>query len=74
MLIISTPLKADQVKEVLDGYQKDGVTIRFLQKDGMRLRFEVTGVKGYDATDLAKSIIRSHEFGNALYFSAMWQD
>lgn len=74
MLIISSPLKADQVKEVLDGYDKDGVTIRFLRREGMRLYFEMTGCHGYDATDLAKKIVRSHEFGNALYFSAMWQD
>lgn len=74
MLIISSPLKADQVKKVLDGYENDGVTIRFLRQDGMRLCFEMSGCRGYDATDLAKSIIRSYEFGNALYFSAMWQD
>jgi hypothetical protein len=74
MLIINSPLKADQVKEVLDGYEKDGVTIRFLRREGMRLCFEMTGRQGYDATDLAKAIIRSQTFGNALYFSAMWQD
>ncbi len=74
MLIISSPLKADRVKEVLDGYEKDGVAIRFLRKEGMRLCFEMTGRQGYEATDLAKAIIRSHAFGNALYFSAMWQD
>ena len=53
--------------------EEDGVTIRFVRKMGIQLQFDVIGAEGYAAVDLAKAIIRSHPFGNALYFSASWQ-
>ncbi len=73
MLIVSTPLKQEEVRAALDGYNQDGVTIRFVRKMGIQLQFDVIGAEGYAAVDLAKAIIRSHPFGNALYFSASWQ-
>lgn len=74
MLIVKAPLLTDKVCEVLDGYVQDGVTIRLLNRKGMELEFEMTGKSGFDAVGLAKEIVRSHDFGNALYFSAIWRD
>ncbi|MCI6255874.1 MAG: hypothetical protein MR648_04670 [Clostridiales bacterium] len=74
MLIVKAPLLTDKVCAALDGYDKDGVTIKLVSRKGMELDFEMTGKSGFDAASLAKSIVRSHDFGNALYFSAMWKD
>ena len=92
MLIVNAPLMTDRVRAVLDGYDKDGVTIRFVSREGMKLSFEMTGLAGYDAVDFVKKaqkkgelteddqkkaefvkkLIRSHDFGNALYFQVAW--
>lgn len=72
MLIVNAPLMTDRVRAVLDGYDKDGVTIRFVSREGMKLAFEMTGLVGYDAVDFVKKLIRSHDFGNALYFQVAW--
>lgn len=74
MLIVSAPLKTDMVCAALDGYDKDGVTMKLLSRKGMEMRFDVTGSSGFDAVGLAKSIIRATEFGDALYFGVRWQD
>ena len=74
MLIVKAPLLTDKVCAALDGYDKDGVTIKLVSRKGMELDFEMTGKSGFDAASLAKSIVRSHDFVNALYFSAMWKD
>ncbi len=72
MLIVNAPLMTDRVRSALDGYDKDGVTIRFVSREGMKLAFEMTGLAGYDAVDFVKKLIRSHDFGNALYFQVAW--
>ena len=70
MLVVNAPLLTDKVKNVLDGYDKDGITIKFRAQKGMRLEFDITGIDGYDAVSLAKHIVRKNDWGNALYFSA----
>ena len=41
MLIVSAPLKTDMVCAALDGYDKDGVTMKLASRKGMELRFDV---------------------------------
>ena len=74
MLIVTSPLKTDAICAELDGYNKNGVTIKLIARKGMELRFEVIGITGFDAVSLAKSIIRATEFGEALYFGVVWKD
>lgn len=74
MLIVNSPLKTDMICDALDGYNKDGVTMKLLSRKGMELRFEVTGATGFDAVALAKAIIRATEYGEALYFGVQWKD
>ena len=73
MLIVNAPLLTDKVKETLDGYDKDGITIRFVSRAGMRMEFEIEGIDGYDAVSYVKKVIRSYDWGNALYFSVAMQ-
>lgn len=67
-VIVNTPLAGDKVAALLDGHVAEGVTYRFVSKNGMRLEFEVDGAAGQDAVDLTKKLIRSTDFGNALFF------
>ena len=69
MLVVNAPLLTDKVKDTLDGYDKDGISIRFVRRAGMRMEFEIDGVDGYDAVSFVKKVIRSYDWGNALYFS-----
>ena len=74
MLIVSAPLKTDMVCAALDGYDKDGVTMKLASRKGMELRFDVTGASGFDAVGLAKSIIGPSGVGEALSSGARGQD
>jgi len=69
MLVVNAPLLTDKVKDTLDGYDKEGISIRFVRRAGMRMEFEIDGVDGYDAVSFVKKVIRSYDWGNALYFS-----
>ena len=69
MLIVNAPLLTDKVKDTLDGYDKEGISIRFVRRAGMRMEFEIDGIDGYDAVSFVKKVIRSYDWGNALYFS-----
>jgi hypothetical protein len=68
-LFVSTALKAGDIKNLLEGYGEGGVSYRFVKKTGMKMEFEVSGVEGQKAVDLAKKIIRSTEYGKVLFFS-----
>ena len=69
MLVVNAPLLTDKVKSVLDGYDKNGVALGFRRQTGMRLEFDINGADGYDAVSIVKHIVRSYDWGNALYFS-----
>lgn len=69
MLVVKSPMLTEKVKEVLDGYEDQGVKISFLKQDGMSLYFSIEGIDGYDAISLTKKIIRSNDWGNSIYFS-----
>jgi len=68
IVIVNSPLKTENVVEVLDGYDKNGVTYKLIKKEGMKLTFQVEGVDRIGAIDLTKKIIRSYDFGKVLYF------
>ena len=71
IVVVNSPLKTDKVAEVLDGYEKDGVTYKLIKKEGMKLTFQVEGVDRMSAIDLTKKIIRSYDFGKVLYFQVV---
>ncbi|MDD2971155.1 MAG: hypothetical protein PHE02_03350 [Lachnospiraceae bacterium] len=68
-ITIQTPLKNEEIKHILDGYEKDGITFTFAGKKGIGLEFDVQGDSTAKAAALAKQKIKETEWGKVLYFS-----
>ena len=68
---VGTALNVDKIIEFLDGYNKDGITMKYIEKSGMYLIFEVEGISGQEGIDYIKHAIRSNDWAKALYFSVM---
>jgi hypothetical protein len=68
-LFVSTALKAEDIKNLLEEYRENGVSYRFVKKSGLKMEFEVSGVEGQEAVDITKKIIRATEYGKVLFFS-----
>lgn len=58
----------NQIIGALTSYKEDNVNYEFISKNGMKIEFEVTEMEKAAAVDLTKKIIRSQDFGSALYF------
>lgn len=70
-IIVNSPLMGDKIIEALTSYNQDNVKYDFIAKSGIKLEFEVSGAEEATAAELTKRIIRSHDFGNALYFQVL---
>lgn len=70
-VIVRTPLKADQIQALLDGYQSDGVSLRFLSRSGISLTFQCEGIDSAGAIALVKALIRNTDYGKVLNFSVI---
>lgn len=68
-ITINAPLKSDDIINVLGSYSDNGTKFEFINKMGLKLEFQVTGISGAEACTLAKDIIKNTAFGKALYFS-----
>lgn len=70
-IIVNSPLMGDKITEALTSYNQDNVKYGFIAKSGIKLEFEISGVDEASAVELTKKIIRSYDFGNALYFQVL---
>ena len=70
-ILVRAPLKADDIKQLLDGNSYDGYTFSFVKKTGIDMEFEITGEGPKDPVDVVKSTIRGTDYGSALYFSVI---
>lgn len=70
-ITVRTPMKADQIRVLLDNYQSDDVSFRFLDKTGINLEFEAEGPDSDTVIARVKSIIKGTDFGKVLYFSVI---
>ena len=68
-VIVKAPLKAEDIKQLLDGNEYEGYAFQFVQKSGMDMNFAVTGEGSKDVVDVVKAVIRATDYGSALYFS-----
>ena len=69
LLSVNTPMKGKDITELLEAYNENGVSFKFLKKTGLRHDFEVNGIDKDEAISLVKKIIRATPYGSALYFS-----
>ncbi|MBC1483634.1 hypothetical protein [Listeria immobilis] len=68
MIILNCPMKRDYITELLETYDKDGVTFKKIDEQGMKLTFE-TNIEDEDkAAKIAKETIKATEIGSVLYF------
>jgi hypothetical protein len=70
-IIVNSALMGNQIIDTLTSYKNDNVNYEFISKSGIKIEFEVTEMEKTAAIDLTKKIIRSQDFGNALYFQVM---
>jgi len=68
-ITVRTPMKAIQIQELLDGYQANGISLRFLSKSGICMEFEAEGSDADTVVSLVKSLIKDTDFGKVLNFS-----
>lgn len=68
-LTVNTAMKGVEIREILENYNQDGISFKFVQKIGLKHEFEAEGVEGEDAVALVKSLVRATDFGKGLYFS-----
>ncbi|EPR14060.1 hypothetical protein [Ruminiclostridium papyrosolvens] len=67
-IVVNSALMGEQIISALTSYKEDNVKYEFISKIGMKIEFEVTEMEKTAAIDLTKKIIRSQDFGSALYF------
>ena len=69
-VLVSSPLKRKEIKNLLTGYEGQDVNFRFVEEDGIRLYFETSG-DNIRAAERAKKLITSTNWGKVLYFSSV---
>ena len=64
---------SEKIKELLDGKMIDGVTFAFVEKKGIEMTFHASGddIGNADAVTIAKSAVKSTDYGKGLYFSVV---
>lgn len=67
--MVQTPLKGDEIRTLLDGMEKDGVRLSFVEKRGISLKFHAEGDAAANACAIAKQAIKATDWGKVLYFS-----
>ncbi len=67
MLYVASALKQNEIIELLENIEGPA-SYKFIEKKGIKLAFEVSGVEEKDAINVAKAAIKATDFGKALYF------
>ncbi|MGX7350820.1 hypothetical protein RU97_GL000467 [Enterococcus canis] len=70
MIEISVALNQDQVIELLNKYDQDGITFTFKEKKGIKLYFETSADDLEAAAKAAKAEIKTQPWGSVLYFQS----
>ncbi|WP_430609544.1 hypothetical protein [Enterococcus sp. DIV0876] len=70
MISIASAMQQDAIKELLEGYNEDGLSYSFKEKQGIKLIFTTTGEDTEAAAKKAKELIKAQPWGSVLYFQA----
>ena len=73
MIVVRAPLMSDKIRDLLDNKTIGGVRFAFVEKRGMELAFRISGdgIESKDVVGIAKSAIKSTDFGKGIYFSVI---
>lgn len=69
MITITSAMKQEEIKKILENYDECDFTFTFKEKKGIKLAFDVTGDKE-EAAKKAKEIIKAQPWGSVLFFQA----
>lgn len=70
MISIASAMQQDAIKELLEGYNEEGISFTFKEKQGIKLLFETTAEDTEEAAKKAKELIKAQPWGTVLYFQA----
>lgn len=70
MISIASAMQQDAIKELLEGYNEDGMSYTFKEKQGIKLIFTTTADDAESAAKKAKELIKAQPWGSVLYFQA----
>lgn len=70
-IIINAAIMSDKIINLLSEYKENGVGFTFIRKSGLKLEFEVYGITGEAACNLAKKLIKDTDFGKVLFFNVV---
>lgn len=68
MIGISAAVHQDQIIELLNNYNEDGIRFSFKEKKGINLYFETNMEDLERAAKLASTVIKGQPWGTVLYF------
>lgn len=71
MISIASAMQQDNIKELLENYNEDGLSFTFKEKQGIKLFFETTAEDQDAAAKKAKELIKAEPWGSVLYFQAV---
>ncbi|MGY3750603.1 hypothetical protein [Vagococcus acidifermentans] len=71
MIVVNSPMQQDAIIELLNQYDKDGVSFSYKNKQGIKLFFETNAEDLEAAAKLAKEEIKAQEWGKVLYFQVI---
>lgn len=71
MISIASAMQQDDIKELLEGYNEDGISFTFKEKQGIKLIFTTTASDSEAAAKKAKELIKAQPWGSVLYFQAV---
>ena len=70
MITIASAMQQDEIKELLEGYNEEGITFTFREKQGIKLFFETSAEDPEVAAKKAKELIKAQPWGTVLYFQS----
>ena len=70
MITIASAMQQDEIKELLEGYNEEGMTFTFKEKQVIKLFFETSAEDPEDAAKKAKELIKAQHWGTVLYFQS----
>ena len=68
MITIASAMQQDEIKELLEGYNEEGMTFTFKEKQGIKLFFETSAEDPEVAAK--KELIKAQPWGTVLYFQS----
>ncbi len=71
MIKVSSALKQNEIVELLNAYDENGLEFSFIRKEGIALYFETNASDLEAAAATVKQLIKSQPWGPVLYFQSV---